>query len=116
MGEWMGEWMDGLADGWIGGWMGWIYFLHDFEGEAVMLLGDDELVDVLLTLDLLLLELLGYFLVDGADPGLGLFVQDAQLRVQIQILDFGSVHSCTHDAFISNHCRLFHVTNSPAVD
>lgn len=58
-----------------------VYFLHDFEGEAVMFLGDDELVDVLLAFNLLLLEFLGYLLIDGTDPGLGLFVKDAQFRI-----------------------------------
>ncbi len=57
-----------------------------------MLLSDNELVNVLLSFDLLLLQLLGDLLVDGADPGFGLLVQDAQLRIEIQVFDIGRIN------------------------
>lgn len=59
-----------------------------------MFLRDDKLVNVLLSFDFLLLQFLGDFLVDRAHPGLGLFVQDAQLGVQIQVFDIGSIENC----------------------
>lgn len=58
----------------------------------MVLLGNDELVDVLLPLDLLLFELLRDLLVDGAHPRLGLLVEDAELRVEVQVFHLGHVH------------------------
>ncbi len=68
--------------------------MHDFECEAVMFLRDDKLVNVLLSFDFLLFQFLGNFLVDRAHPALGFFVQDAQLGVQIQVLNIGSIENC----------------------
>ena len=52
-----------------------------------MLLGDYEFVNVLLTFNLFILELLGRFLVDRADPGFCLLIKNTQFGVQIQVLD-----------------------------
>ena len=65
--------------------------MHDFECETVMLLCDDEFVNVLLTFNLLILELLGRFLVNSADPGLCLLVKYTQFGVQIQVLDVSHI-------------------------
>lgn len=68
-----------------------------------MFFSDDKLVDVLLTFNFLLFQFFRDFLLNSTDPGFGLFVQDAQLGVEIQIFNIGRIDNCTVNPQISSN-------------
>ena len=60
----------------------------------MMFLSDDKFVNVFLSLDFLFFHLFANLLIDGSDPSFRLLFQNAQLGVQVQILDIGRIDNC----------------------